>query len=97
LSAQYRFDLDGGDSLTPRANFGHQSGQWATLFDNAAIGDKLSPRDLLGAQLEWAHNDYVVTAYATNLTDQHYEAALLYPLRFAGPPRQYGIRIMKVF
>jgi len=97
LSAQYQFDLDEGDTLTPRANFGHQSGQWATLFDNAAIGDKLSPRDLLGAQLEWVHNDYVVTAYATNLTDQHYEASLLYPLRFAGAPRQFGIRVMKVF
>jgi iron complex outermembrane receptor protein len=97
LSVQYQFDLDGGDTLTPRANFGHQSGQWATLFDNAALGDKLAPRDLLSAQLEWVHNDYVITAYSTNLTDQHYEAALLYPLRFAGAPRQYGIRIMKVF
>ncbi|HVP85973.1 MAG TPA: TonB-dependent receptor [Rhizomicrobium sp.] len=97
LSAQYQFDLDGGDTLTPRANFGHQSGQWATLFDNVAVGDKLAPRDILGAQLEWVHNDYVITAYGTNLTDQHYEAALLSPLRFAGAPRQYGIRIMKVF
>ncbi|MEJ0026872.1 MAG: TonB-dependent receptor [Rhizomicrobium sp.] len=97
VNLQYQFDLENGDKLTPRANFGHVSGQWATIFDVASLGDKLSPRDLLGAQLEWAHNDYVVTLYGTNLTDQHYEAALLYPLRFAGSPRQFGIRVMKVF
>ena len=44
------------------------------------------------------HNDYVVTLYGTNLTDQHYDdGAELESARFAGPPRQYGIRVMKAF
>ena len=39
----------------------------------------------------------VTTLYSTNLTDQHYVGALNSGLRFAGPPRQFGIRVMKVF
>jgi iron complex outermembrane receptor protein len=97
VSASYRFDLEGGDKLTPRVNFGYVSGQWATIFDVADQGDRLSPRNLLGAQLEWQHDTYSVSLYGTNLTDQHYETALLFPLRFAGAPRQYGIRLFKAF
>jgi iron complex outermembrane receptor protein len=97
LSAQYQFQLGNGATLTPRANYGHQSGQWASIFDYSALGDRLSQRNLLGAQLEWAQDSWVVTAYGTNLTDQHYAGAILWPLRFAGPPRQYGIRLTKTF
>ena len=35
--------------------------------------------------------------YITNLTDQHYMGALPSGLRFMGSPRQYGVRLMKVF
>lgn len=97
FSAQYIFHLDDGDKLTPRANFGHQSPQWATLFENLSQGDRLEARDLLGAQLEWTHGDYVVTLYGTNLTDQHYVGALSAGLDYAGPPRQFGVRLLKVF
>src|SRR4029077_15883324 len=76
LNAEYRFDVGGGDRLTPRLNFSHQNPQYATLFDNAALGDRLAARDILGAQLEWQHADYVLTLYGTNLTDEHYVAAL---------------------
>ncbi len=97
LSAQYVFDVGGGDKLTPRVNYAHESGQWATLFDNPLLGDRLGSRDILGAQLEWAHDTYDVTFYGSNLTDQHYETALNSGLRFAGFPRQYGIRLTKAF
>ncbi len=97
LSAQYQFQLSSHDTLTPRANFGHQSGQWASIFDDSQLGDHLSQRNLLGAQLEWAHDDWIATLYGTNLTDQHYVGAILWPLRFAGPPRQFGIRLTKSF
>jgi iron complex outermembrane receptor protein len=97
LSAEYRFALGGGETLTPRVNFSHQSGQWATLFDNPLLGDKLAPRDILGGQLEWDRADYALTLYGTNLTDQHYVAALNSGLRFAGFPRQFGIRFFKAF
>ncbi len=97
LSAQYIFDVGNGDKLIPRANYAHESQQWATLFENPLLGDRLAPRDIVGAQLEWDHAGYIVTLYGTNLTDQHYVAALNSGLRFAGEPRQFGIQLMKPF
>jgi iron complex outermembrane receptor protein len=94
---QYEFKLEGEDTLTPRLNFAHVSGQWATLLENAALGDRLAARDILNAQLAWTHGEYVVTLYATNLTNDQYVAALNSNLDFAGAPRQYGIRLMKAF
>jgi iron complex outermembrane receptor protein len=97
LSAQYVFDIGAGDKLTPRVNFAHESQQWATLFENPALGDRLGSRDILGAQLDWTHGTYDVTLYGTNLTNLHYVAALNSGLRFAGLPRQYGISLTKAF
>jgi iron complex outermembrane recepter protein len=97
IGAQYDFALDGGDKLTPRINFGHVSPQWATLFENPDMGDRLAERNILGAQLAWQTGTWITTLYATNLTDQHYVGALNSGLDFAGPPRQYGIRLLKAF
>jgi len=97
LGAQYEFKLDGGDTLTPRVNYGHEGAQWATLFEDAGYGDRLGQRNILDAQLSWTHADYVLTLYSTNLNDQHYVGALNSGLDFAGPPRQYGIRLTKSF
>ena len=57
----------------------------------------MEARSIVNGQLAWQHGDYVVTLYGTNLTDQHYMGALNTGLRFMGPPRQYGIRLMKTF
>jgi iron complex outermembrane receptor protein len=97
IGAQYRFNLAGGDILTPRLNYGYVSPQWATLFENRARGDRIEQRNIFNAQLAWQKGDVIATLYATNLTDQHYIGAINSGLRFAGPPRQYGIRVMKVF
>ncbi len=97
IGAQYEFQLPNGDMLTPRVNFGHVSGQWATLFENTARGDRIEERNILSAQLAWTHGDIMATLYGTNLTDQHYVAAINSGLRFAGPPRQFGIRVVKMF
>jgi iron complex outermembrane receptor protein len=97
FSAQYIFDLPSGDTITPRVSWAYQSGQWATLFDTKLQGDRLGSRNLLGAQLEWAHAGWVWTLYGTNLTDQHYIVAAESTLDFAGPPRQFGIRLLKTF
>ena len=96
VGAQYKFAL-GSDTLTPRVNFGYVSPQWATLFENPALGDHLAGRDILGAQLAWAHGSFVTTLYGTNITDQHYVGALNSGLRFAGPPRQFGLRFLTNF
>ncbi len=97
LGAQYVFNLGDGDTLTPRVNFAHESHQWATLFDDEATGDKLAPRNILNAQIAWNRSDWTVTLYGTNLTDDQYVSALNSGLDFAGPPRQYGIRLTKTF
>ncbi|MBS0296939.1 MAG: TonB-dependent receptor [Proteobacteria bacterium] len=97
IGAQYIFDLADGDTLTPRINYGHVSQQWASLFENVARGDRIGARDLFNAQLAWKHGGYVLTAYGSNLSDQHYVAAANSGLRFMGPPRQFGLRLFKVF
>lgn len=96
-SASYDIDLGHGDTLTPRVNYGHVGPQWATLFENPLLGDRLSDRNIVNAQLTLAHQSWSLTAYATNLTNQHYVAALNSGLDFAGAPRQYGIKVQKIF
>jgi iron complex outermembrane recepter protein len=97
VGAQYKFLMSDKDSLTPRLNFGYVGPQWATLFENTSLGDHLSGRDIAGAQLAWQHARFVTTLYGTNLTDQHYVGALNSGLRFAGYPRQYGLRFLTSF
>jgi iron complex outermembrane receptor protein len=97
LGMQYEFVLGNSDTITPRLNYGHVSDQWATLFQNTARGDHIEERDIFNAQLAWTHGDIVATLWATNLSDQHYVAAINSGLRFAGPPQQFGIRLMRSF
>lgn len=97
IGAQYQFHLPGGDTLTPRVNFGHVGEQWATLFANPAFGDQLEARNIWNGQLEWRHDQLTATLYGTNLADQEYVAAIRAGLRYAGAPRQYGIRVMRTF
>ncbi len=96
IGAEYVIEL-GSDKLIPRLNFGHIGDQWATLFENTSRGDLIEPRNILNAQLAYAHDSWTVTAYATNLTNQHYAAALNSGLYFAGPPRQYGVKVLRTF
>ena len=97
IGMQYDFTLGEGNTLTPRINYGHVSEQWATLFQNEARGDLVEARNILNAQLAWKLGTFVTTLYGTNLTDQHYVGAINSGLRFAGPPRQFGIRLAKSF
>jgi iron complex outermembrane receptor protein len=100
-SAKYEIAVGQGGTLTPSVNFGHVAAQWATLFENVARGDRLAARNILGAQLAYQSHGWTVAVYGTNLTNQHYVAAIFAPagtnLSFAGPPRQYGIRLSKTF
>jgi iron complex outermembrane recepter protein len=97
IGMQYVFGKGSGDEFTPRINYGHVSDQWATLFENEARGDKVEKRDILNAQFAWRHDKIITTLWGSNLTDQHYMAALNSGLRFAGPPRQFGIRVATSF
>jgi iron complex outermembrane recepter protein len=98
LGIQYNFAMDGGgNTLTPRINYGHVSEQWATLFANRSRGDLVEDRNILNAQIAWKRGSLVTTLYGSNLTNQHYVGAINSGLRFAGPPRQYGVRVLKAF
>lgn len=97
-----KYDLAvGAGKLTPSVNFGHVAAQWATLFQNSVLGDRLGARNILGAQLTYKLGNTSVTAYGTNLTNQHYVAAHWSGangnLDFAGAPRQFGIKLAHVF
>lgn len=97
IGTQYVIVLSGQDSVTPRLNYAYIAPQFATLFDNDSLGDHLSGRGLLGAQLAWTHNRFVTTLYGTNLTNLQYVSALNSNLRFAGAPRQFGVRLLTTF
>ena len=42
-------------------------------------------------------NDWTLSAYALNATDQTYIAAINAGLRYAGPPRQIGLNLLRTF
>jgi iron complex outermembrane receptor protein len=87
----------GDNTFTPRINYAHIDTQWATLFENRARGDQLGARNLLGAQVDWEHGEWTGSVFATNLTNSKYLASIGSGLRYAGAPRQYGVRITKFF
>lgn len=87
----------GGTTVTPRINLSHVAAQWSTLFANEASGDRLRSRNLVGAQIDVEHGDLVMALYGSNLTDQRYVSSISSGLRFAGAPRQYGLRVTKFF
>jgi iron complex outermembrane receptor protein len=97
VGVAYRYRLTDGDSITPSVSFAHISDQWGTVFDITADGDHLGPRNLLDASIAWTHGTWVVTAFGTNLMNDHYVSALVSPIELPGAPRQYGVSIMKTF
>ena len=94
---QYAFSLGQGATLTPRVDYSHIGEAWTTIFANEAVGDKLVARDIVNLMLTYAKDDWKVSAYSTNATDQSYTAAVNSGLRYAGPPRQYGLNLIKTF
>jgi iron complex outermembrane receptor protein len=94
---EYDFAVAGG-TLTPRVDYSHISDVWGTIFANEARGDHLSARDIVNAQLTYENgNGWQFQAYGTNLTDEEYVGAVKSGQRYAGPPRQYGVRLTRSF
>jgi iron complex outermembrane receptor protein len=94
--AQYMIHLPQG-ALTPRMDYGHIGPQWGTLFEDRELGDRLQTRNLLNAQVAYEIATWKVTGYGTNLDNEHYISAVASGLRYAGAPRQYGLRVSKTF
>jgi iron complex outermembrane receptor protein len=60
-------------------------------------GDRIEDRNIVNAQLTLKTGDWSIAAYSTNLTDEHYVAAINGARRLAGAPRQYGLRVSRSF
>lgn len=97
IGVQYDFQLPNGATLSPRMDYAHIGEAWTSIFNNRALGDRLEARDLVNLMLSYKTDDWTVAAYAHNATDQTYIAAVNAGLRYAGPPRQFGINLMKTF
>jgi iron complex outermembrane receptor protein len=95
---QYAFDLGAGQKLTPRVDYGLVGSRWATVFQ-VPPGDFLAEQNIFNAQVKYdASESLAFTAYATNVTNDHYVSLqLLGNLGMPGPPRQFGIRVSKSF
>ena len=95
--AQYAIPLGSDATLTPRVDFAHIAASWGTLFQNPLFGDRLEERNIVNGQLTLKTGDWSIAAYGTNLTNQHYVAAINGARRLAGAPRQYGLRVSRSF
>ena len=96
LGVQYDFAVGTG-TLTPRLDYSHISDSWASIFASQALGDHLSERDIVNAQLTYEQGDWRLQAYSTNLGDLEYVASVKAGQRYAGAPRQYGLRLTRNF
>lgn len=94
---QYEFALGNGATLTPRIDYSHIGEAWTSIFNNEALGDRLEARNLVNLKLTYQVADWTLAAYALNATDQTYIAAINAGLRYAGPPRQIGLNLMRTF
>jgi iron complex outermembrane receptor protein len=94
---QYAIALSEKATLTPRVDYSHIAATFGTLFQNAALGDYLAQRNIINAQLTLASGDWSIAGFSTNLSDQHYVAAINGVRRLAGAPRQYGLRVSRSF
>ena len=93
IGMQYDFKLSNGSVLAPRFDYGYVAKTQAELFADPRF--TLEAHGLLNAQLRWDSGNWYVVAWATNLTDKGYVAAIQNTgsLYYAGAPRQYGLRV----
>lgn len=84
-------------TLTPRVDYAHIGESWTTIFNNAALGDRLGARDIVNASVRLNTGPWTWAVYALNATDETYIDAINSGLRYAGPPRQYGINLTRTF
>lgn len=97
IGLQYDFSLPNGATLSPRIDYSHIDESYTSIFNNEALGDRLEARNLVNLKLTYQVDDWTLAAYAMNATDQTYIAAVNAGLRYAGPPRQIGLNLVKTF
>jgi outer membrane receptor protein involved in Fe transport len=105
LGGQYTWELAGGWTLSPRADFYYQANSYARIFN--AINDRLDSYTNTNLSLILANpdNGWNVQAYVKNLTDEtavtdQYltdDTSGLFTNIFLTEPRTYGISVTKSF
>ena len=99
IGLSYNVEFSGGSTLVPRVDYGYVADSQAELFDEPEFF--LEARGLLNARIRWesAESTWYVEAWATNLTDKEYVAAIQNTgsLYYAGAPRQSGIHFGRNF
>jgi outer membrane receptor protein involved in Fe transport len=105
LGAQYQWELAGGWTLTPRADFYYQAKSYARIFN--AINDQLDSYTNTNLSLILQNPDkgWNIQAYVKNLTDETVvtdqyltdDTSGLFTNIFLTEPRTYGISVTKSF
>ncbi len=97
VGVQYDFAMPNGATLSPRIDYAHIGESFTTIFNNEALGDQLEARNLVNLLLAYKTDNWTAAAYMHNATDQTYIAAVNAGLRYAGPPRQFGVNLTRTF
>lgn len=88
---EYRADLNGRTTLTPRINYGYVGRRYDYLAYRP--NDLIESRGLLSALLTLEIDDWMIQGYATNLTNKEYVVGRSGNNEFYGAPREYGVRV----
>lgn len=92
VGLDYRFDLGGDMTLTPRVNFSYTDAQF-TYLGYSPVSDRLPSRGLLSALITLRAGDWRVEGYGRNLTNKNYVSGQFGSNEFYGAPREYGVRV----
>ncbi|HWI86773.1 MAG TPA: TonB-dependent receptor [Sphingomonas sp.] len=90
VGAEYEFPVGDEASLTPRVQFSHMGGQYASAIQSPA--DLLPAYDLLNASLTLELKQFQIMAFVNNLTDELYLTGAEGVTNFLGARRQYGVK-----
>lgn len=95
VGVEYTFRLARDLTLRPRLDYAHISETQAGLWGSQLL--TLESRDLLNVQLRLAPaaGNWYANFWMTNATDEKYAGGIQNngTLRYAAPPRQYGLRV----
>jgi iron complex outermembrane receptor protein len=95
IGVAYNFEFANGSTLVPRVDYGWIDDTFGELFQEPEFA--LESRGLVNLRIRWdnAAKTWYAEAWATNLLDKEYVAAIqnLGSLYYAGAPRQSGVRI----
>lgn len=92
IGIEYRAELGGGDTITPRVQYSYVGQQWASVFQRSF--ESLGAFRQWEARLTYEHDKFSLAAFATNFSNQTYVAGQSESaFRLYGAPRQYGVKL----